>query len=70
MLPEIPRPTAFSTALDSTGEVLLTGSYNWTRSAALYNRENLLVTREARLVEAFGRDFDALWGDLERWSSS
>ncbi len=26
VLPEIPRPTAFSTALDSTGEVLLTGS--------------------------------------------
>jgi len=52
------------------GEVLLTGSYNWTRSAALYNRENLVVTREARLVTAFGRDFDTLWGDLERWSSS
>ena len=51
-------------------EVLLTGSYNWTRSAALYNRENLVVTREARLVAAFGRDFEALWGDLERWSSS
>jgi hypothetical protein len=26
VLPEIPRPTAFPTALDSTGEVLLTGS--------------------------------------------
>ena len=26
VLPEIPRPTTFSTALDSTGEVLLTGS--------------------------------------------
>jgi phosphatidylserine/phosphatidylglycerophosphate/cardiolipin synthase-like enzyme len=51
-------------------EVLLTGSYNWTRSAALYNRENLVVTREARLVVAFGRDFETLWGDLERWSSS
>jgi phosphatidylserine/phosphatidylglycerophosphate/cardiolipin synthase-like enzyme len=51
-------------------QVLVTGSYNWTRSAALYNRENLVVTREARLVDTFQRDFDALWGDLGRWSSS
>ena len=52
------------------GQVLITGSYNWTRSAALYNRENIVVTREARLVHAFQRDFDALWGTLERWSLS
>ncbi|MCA9579717.1 MAG: phospholipase D-like domain-containing protein [Polyangiales bacterium] len=52
------------------GQVLVTGSYNWTRSAALYNRENVVVTRETRLVESFQRDFDALWGDLGRWSTS
>lgn len=52
------------------GQVLVTGSYNWTRSAALYNRENMVVTREARLVEIFQRDFDALWGALGQWSSS
>ena len=50
--------------------VLVTGSYNWTRSAALYNRENIVVTHEPRLVETFSRDFDALWGSLGRWSSS
>lgn len=50
--------------------VLVTGSYNWTRSAALYNRENIVVTREQRLVETFRRDFDALWGHLGQWSSS
>ena len=41
---------------------LLTGSYNWTRSAALRNEENFIVTNEVKLVDRFGVHFDRLWG--------
>jgi phosphatidylserine/phosphatidylglycerophosphate/cardiolipin synthase-like enzyme len=43
---------------------LLTGSYNWTRSAAEHNHENVLVSDDARLVQPFSRAFDALWETL------
>jgi cardiolipin hydrolase len=39
-----------------------TGSYNWTRSAANYNQENLVITDDAALVQAFSREFERLWG--------
>ncbi len=43
------------------GQTLLTGSYNWTRSAADNNQENLIVLDEPRLVKAFARTFEQLW---------
>jgi phosphatidylserine/phosphatidylglycerophosphate/cardiolipin synthase-like enzyme len=43
---------------------LLTGSYNWTRSAARYNHENLVVTDQENLVQDFCREFDRLWQEL------
>ncbi len=43
---------------------LLTGSYNWTRSAAEYNFENFLTTDDLRLVSAFQNEFDRLWNRL------
>jgi len=43
---------------------LLTGSYNWTRSAANFNQENVVVTRDPRLVSAFASMFDAFWASL------
>jgi cardiolipin hydrolase len=46
------------------GRRLLNGSYNWTRSAAQNNEENLIVTDEPRLVAAFAREFEALWARL------
>lgn len=46
--------------------LLLTGSYNWTRSAAAHNQENLIVTADPRLVAPFSDMFDRLWGDLRR----
>ena len=42
-------------------ELLLTGSYNWTRSAAGENQENFIVIEEPRLISAFSRTFEALW---------
>jgi len=46
------------------GSVLLTGSYNWTRSAASNNEENFVVTGDRRFVEAFARQFEKLWKSL------
>ncbi|MCR9246404.1 MAG: phospholipase D-like domain-containing protein [bacterium] len=45
-------------------EVLLTGSYNWTVSAARDNEENLVVTSSSGLVRAFQEQFDELWSKL------
>jgi phosphatidylserine/phosphatidylglycerophosphate/cardiolipin synthase-like enzyme len=42
-------------------ETLLTGSYNWTRSAAQRNYENILVTNERGLLKEFTKEFDQLW---------
>ena len=44
---------------------LLTGSYNWTRSAAQYNEENILVSDDRQLVIPFEREFNRLWDELE-----
>jgi len=43
---------------------LLTGSYNWTRSACDFNEENVVVTTEPRLYAAFATHFERLWASL------
>ena len=43
------------------GELLLNGSYNWTRSASLNNEENFILTSEPKLVQPFRQLFDQLW---------
>jgi len=43
---------------------LVTGSYNWTRSAAKYNEENFIVSHDARLVRTFSAEFARLWNAL------
>ena len=43
---------------------LLTGSYNWTRSAALHNEENFLITSDPELLKPFSRMFEKLWRDF------
>lgn len=47
------------------GRWLLNGSYNWTRGAAAENLENLVATTDGGLIEAFQREFDAIWDRLE-----
>lgn len=49
------------------GEVLLTGSYNWTRGAADNNEENLILSNDRRLLTAFRGEFERLWA---RFASS
>lgn len=40
---------------------VLTGSYNWTRGAARFNHENIIVTKDPTTVRAFTHEFDKLW---------
>lgn len=46
------------------GATLLNGSYNWTRSAATFNEENLIATSDAALVATFSRQFQEMWDRL------
>jgi phosphatidylserine/phosphatidylglycerophosphate/cardiolipin synthase-like enzyme len=46
------------------GARLLNGSYNWTRSAATFNEENLIATSDAALIASFARQFEAMWSAL------
>ncbi len=41
--------------------LLLTGSYNWTRSAAEYNQENFVITDDPRMLEPYSEVFEQLW---------
>lgn len=41
--------------------LLLTGSYNWTRSAAEKNEENFIITGDRRFIAPFSGLFDDLW---------
>lgn len=43
------------------GGLLLNGSYNWTRGAALNNEENFVITSEPKLVQPFRQLFEELW---------
>lgn len=43
---------------------LITGSYNWTRSAAERNYENLIISTNQKLIFQFTREFENLWNDL------
>jgi len=44
---------------------LLSGSYNWTRSAATENDENILVTNNPGLVKSFAGKFEEMWRNLD-----
>jgi mitochondrial cardiolipin hydrolase len=41
-------------------QILLNGSFNWTRSATQVNEENILVTSDLDLVSAYSRQFEKL----------
>ena len=40
---------------------VVTGSYNWTRSAAENNRENILISDDPRFVRPYHKMFERLW---------
>ena len=45
-------------------KAVLTGSYNWTRSAERFNQENVLLLFEAPVVQQYGIEFNRLWREL------
>lgn len=49
-------------------KALITGSYNWTLSAARYNHENILLTHEPGVIKTFSHQFDQLWKVMEPYS--
>ena len=46
--------------------ILLNGSFNWTRSAVLNNRENVVISTDAYLVSDFMAEFNRLWNEFRR----
>jgi phosphatidylserine/phosphatidylglycerophosphate/cardiolipin synthase-like enzyme len=42
-------------------QTVLTGSYNWTHSAAKYNHENILLTNNTATVRSYLKEFEQLW---------
>ena len=46
------------------GDCLVTGSYNWTRSAAEYNEENVVTLYDNSLIRQFAEHFQRLWDQL------
>ena len=48
-------------------DTLITGSYNWTRSAAERNQENILINKEPKVIKSYFKEFDKLWNNLEQY---
>jgi len=46
-------------------DLVLTGSYNWTRGAAESNEENLVLSNDRRLFNSFRGEFERLWKKFE-----
>jgi phosphatidylserine/phosphatidylglycerophosphate/cardiolipin synthase-like enzyme len=45
------------------GEVLVTGSYNWTLESEEQNHENLLILRNSEQLKIYQREFEILWAE-------
>jgi phosphatidylserine/phosphatidylglycerophosphate/cardiolipin synthase-like enzyme len=43
------------------GEIVVTGSYNWSAAAEERNDENLVVIRDRGVAGAFEREFERIW---------
>jgi phosphatidylserine/phosphatidylglycerophosphate/cardiolipin synthase-like enzyme len=49
---------------------VLTGSYNWTRTGADVNNENMLVTTNNKIVRAYKKEFQRLWMEMSPLSGN
>lgn len=47
---------------------VLTGSYNWTQSAARFNHENVLLTTDPGVVKSFLQEFENLWTRMDPYN--
>ncbi len=48
----------------------LTGSYNWTLESEEENYENVLILRDPEQLQAYRREFEALWADAAQGPGS
>lgn len=44
---------------------LVNGSFNWTRQAVTGNRENVVISSDKHVVEAFSDEFERLWQEYD-----
>jgi len=44
---------------------VITGSFNWTRSASEINNENIVITDNYRIASAFNEEFQRLWEQMK-----
>jgi phosphatidylserine/phosphatidylglycerophosphate/cardiolipin synthase-like enzyme len=44
---------------------VLTGSYNWTSASEEKNYENLLILQVPKVVEAYRKEFEAIWKEAQ-----
>lgn len=45
--------------------LLITGSFNWTRQAIVGNQENLVILNHPDVLEEFKKEFRKLWADFD-----
>lgn len=48
------------------GNVVETGSFNWTVNGEKYSHENALFFDDPKLIQAFQQEFDRLWHEAEK----
>ncbi|XP_076460404.1 uncharacterized protein LOC143293435 [Babylonia areolata] len=47
------------------GQLLINGSFNWTRNAITGNQENVFVTNHSKIVCAYQNEFEKLWEQFD-----
>lgn len=45
------------------GEIVVTGSYNWSKTAEKENNENLIIVRSKYVAELYEREFEKIWSN-------
>lgn len=50
---------------ESSGPLLLTGSFNWTWTAVINNFENVIISNDLTLINYYNKEFDYLWKNLK-----
>ena len=45
------------------GEIVFTGSCNWSTNAEKYNNENLIVIKSREIAKVFEREFEEIWSE-------
>ena len=48
-------------------QIIITGSYNWTNSAADRNFENILINNDFKVVKSYQQEFEHLWDKLDKF---